>query len=202
MAKTKEAADRIGVTTATIRNWTGERGPYFDFVSKSARGGGGYRQFTDHDIRILAAIKALSDDGLSPAEIAANLETMRAAGWPDLPPLPPLPGHDNEVPMVTADAASGAIERTRDVLTAQIRALEGQIAKLEDQLAQERKERGQLQQRLDGLIDQRGQLAGQLQQLDTSGQRERQLYRAALIAAAVLALVLLAAVLVLALAGG
>ena len=198
--KTSEVARRLSISPASVRQWTQKNGPYAEFMSDSATGGK-RREFTDHDARILARVAELSASRMTQAEIAAELETMRAAGWPDLPPLPPLPDHDNDVPMVTADAASGAIERTRDVLTAQIRALEGQITRLESELTRERGQREQLQQRLDGLIDQRGQLAGQLQQLDTSGQRERQLYRAALIAAAVLALVLLAAVLVLAIGG-
>lgn len=202
MAKTKEVADRIGVTPATIRNWTGENGPYYEFVSEGARGGAGNRQFTDQDIRILAAVNDMSSERLPPAEIAANLESMRAAGWRDLPPLPPLPGHDNEVPTVSADAASAAIERTRDTLTVQIRALEGQITRLETDLTRERGQREQLQARLEDLRDERGQLVGQLQAVEASGQRERTLYRALLIAAAVVGLVLLAAVLIMALGGG
>jgi len=209
--KTSEVARRLNISPASVRQWTQENGPYADFMSDSATGGK-RREFTDKDARILARVAELSASRLTQAEIAAELEAMRAAGWPDLPPLPPLPGHDNDVPMVTADKAQSAIEKAHAVtdarvngLIAQIDQLEKQVTKLEAQLDQARQEHKQeahaLQDQLNELLDQRGQLAGQLQAVEAGGQRERTLYRAVLIAAAVLAVVLLAVVLIMATGG-
>lgn len=210
--KTGEVAKRLGVSTAAVRQWThATDGPYIEFLSASARGGKS-RQFTDQDVRILAAAKQLGEELRSFEEVRERLQEMQADEWRELPPLPPLAGHSDDIPMVTADAASGAIERTKERLTAEIRTLETQITrledqvvKLEDQLDQARQEHKQeahaLQHQLNELLDQRGQLAGQLQAVEAGGQRERTLYRAVLIAAAVLAVVLLAVVLIMATGG-
>lgn len=210
--KTSEAAHRLGVSPAAIRAWTLPTGPYADFMSSGGRGGK-RRDLTDQDVRILARVVELSASRMTQAEVAAELEAMRADGWRGLPALPPPPAYGNEIPTVSADAAAIAIDKTRDILMQQIRALEGEISRLEDALHEERQERRGLQIRLEDAIDQRANLAGRLTALEVStGQqvqaladsagRERALYTAVLIAAAVLAVVLLAAVVYMAVWGG
>jgi len=79
VTKTKDVADRIGVSTATIRIWTAEDGPFSPFISDEARGGRGrvQRNFTDEDVRVLAHAKMLSDSGMTLEQVAAALASMQ-----------------------------------------------------------------------------------------------------------------------------
>jgi DNA-binding transcriptional MerR regulator len=163
MIKTKHIADRIGVTTATIRHWTSPRSPYYSFMSDGARGGSGaVRRYTEHDMRVLTEIKAQSDDGQSPEKIAAHLAKLKAAGWVDLPDVPPLPDESSTRQVISLDAASLAIDKAREKLELQINVMEGQIGVLETALDTERQERRGLQQQLTEARELVGELRGRL----------------------------------------
>lgn len=68
---TKQTADRLKVTTNTIRNWSAI---YGDHLSDSAKPkGAGERRFTDLDITILEYIQGLKGEGSREDEIKARL---------------------------------------------------------------------------------------------------------------------------------
>jgi DNA-binding transcriptional MerR regulator len=117
MARTKEVADRINVSPATIRIWTADDGPFAQFISADARGTGGRRQryFSQHDTRILAHAKRLSDDGKTLDQIADELARMQADDWQA---LPVLPSEDSSAQLVTADAAALAVGKAQTALLA------------------------------------------------------------------------------------
>lgn len=68
---TKQTADKLNVTTNTIRNWSSI---YGDHLADSARPkGAGERRFTDRDITVLEYIKTLKSEGLREEQIKQRL---------------------------------------------------------------------------------------------------------------------------------
>lgn len=190
--KTKEVADRLGLDTSTVRVWSGR--DYLEFMSESAQGGGRRRYFTERDIQILAYVVQARDQGTLHEEIQQQLAAIRTDNWRGLPDVPPRPGHDNDIPMVTAEAASVAISKQAEKLNLQIVTLEGQISILEEALEEERGERKQLQGQLTETKEQLGELRGQLRAVEA--ERKPADYWLKIVAIAVLVTILVAAVVV------
>lgn len=69
----KHAAQRVGITTATLRAWERRYG-----VIAPHRSEGGYRLYGDHDVAVLRSMKHLVDQGWSAGLAAA--EAMRLDG--------------------------------------------------------------------------------------------------------------------------
>lgn len=68
---TKEAAQTLGVSVGTMRNWSDQ---YAAFLSETARPGHQpERRFTDHDITILTYIKQLRGEGMQAEQIRERL---------------------------------------------------------------------------------------------------------------------------------
>src|SRR6478609_576215 len=68
---TKEAAQVLGVSVGTMRNWSDQ---YADSLSETARPGHlPERRFTDHDITTLTYIKQLRSEGLQAEQIRERL---------------------------------------------------------------------------------------------------------------------------------
>lgn len=190
--KTKEVADRLGLDTSTIRVWSGR--DYIDFMSESAQGGGRRRHFTERDVQVLAYVVQARDEGTLHDEIRQQLVSMRQDNWRGLPDIPPKPGHDNEVPMVPAEAASIAISKQAEKLNLQIITLEKQVDLLEEALEEERGERKQLQTQLTETKEQLGELRGQLHVVEA--ERKPTDYWLKIIAIAVFATLVLAAIVI------
>lgn len=190
--KTKEVADRLGLDTSTVRVWSGR--DYLEFMSESAQGGGRRRHFTERDVQVLAYVVQQRDEGTLHEEIRAQLAAMKKDNWRGLPPVPPKPGYNNEVPMVTAEAASLAISKQAEKLNLQIVTLEGQIATLEEALEEERGERKQLQAQLTQAREELGELRGQLRAIET--ERKPASYWLKVMAGVVLATIVLAAIVI------
>jgi DNA-binding transcriptional MerR regulator len=168
MAKTKDVADRIGVSTATIRIWTAEDGPFSPFISEEARGGQGrtQRNFSPMDMRVMAHAKTLSDSGLTLEQVAEALAIMQDGGWVDLPAMPAMPGED--VSMVPAQAAEVMVRNVQHAL---------QVA--EGALEKEKTAHEQTRERLLDAREQIGELRGRLAAL--------RLYQVVLIVLAIVA---------------
>jgi len=190
--KTKEVADRLGLDTSTVRVWSGR--DYVEFMSESAQGGGRRRYFTERDVQVLAYVVQQRDEGTLHDEIREHLVSMKNDNWRGLPPVPPKPGYDNEVPMVTAEAASVAITKQAERLNLQIATLESQISVLEEALEEERGERKQLQTQLTEAREELGELRGQLRAIEV--ERKPAGYWLKVIAGVVFATIILAAIVI------
>jgi DNA-binding transcriptional MerR regulator len=74
---TKYAANRLNVTTNTVRNWSEQ---YAEYLSLSAQPGQqSERRFTEKDLTVLEYIKQLRSEGLKESEIKQRLAETRFA---------------------------------------------------------------------------------------------------------------------------
>jgi DNA-binding transcriptional MerR regulator len=90
MIKAGEVSKRLKVHANTIRNWADE---YSTFMSPDALGKspGGKRRFTEDDLRILATVAELRNQGIGSDKIRDALASGRRA---DI--IPPLPSPEEE----------------------------------------------------------------------------------------------------------
>ena len=209
--QTKELADLLGVSTASVRDWTINL--YKDYMSPTAQGGSGsVRQFSEQDARILALVGTLRADGMPHDDILAILEGYKADEWQDLPPLPVAPPGQGPISMIPRESAETAIQAQRQSLTREIAILSDRVEALEEQLADERQAHTETRETLTAQLmtatNELGELHGQLQAVDREREataaersRERQLLTRALVVVAVVAAVLLAVVVLMALSG-
>ena len=84
MLTTSGVARQLGVTPSTVRNYTKA---FSDFLSPGATPAEGQRQFTDKDLRVLAAAKSFLDLGQKYSQAADNLalidlDTLEEPGPP------------------------------------------------------------------------------------------------------------------------
>jgi MerR family transcriptional regulator, light-induced transcriptional regulator len=70
----KNAAARTGISTATLRAWERRYG-----LVQPKRSEGGYRLYSDEDIRLLQDVRAMIEKGFSVGEAIANIEERRTA---------------------------------------------------------------------------------------------------------------------------
>ena len=113
-----EAAAKVGIGASTLRTWAPR---YESFLSEYARRG--RRAFTDRDIAVLKAIKAMADEGLTHEAIIARLPAL---DFPDEAPIADeAPSGDTSVQgamqlvAVMATSHSAAIADTQQRLTQQ-----------------------------------------------------------------------------------
>ncbi len=197
--RTKDVAERLDVSTASVRQWTAD--VYPEFFSASARGGK-TREFTDRDVQILAAIAEMSKSNVGRDDIRIELTQIQANNWQALPPVPGLPIDDGEPQYIHREVAEKAVANVREVLDLQIAQLRREIDTLRESLEHERSRRVDLENELRDKERHLGELTGRLGSVDAERGRERRLLTYAVIAVAVTAAVLLAVVLLLALTPG
>lgn len=186
--RTTELSRRLGITDATIRQWT--RGEFKNYMSDSAQGGDGKRRFfTDTDTRILAYIASLTNNATSRDEIHATLKNMQSNEWRDLPPMPEAPAGQEPIRLVPESTAQTAIYEQRAAMMREITILEEQIEKLETNLKSESDGKAALQSELTVAREQIGELRGKLAERPSSD------YWLRLMAVAVLVAVVLTAAL-------
>ena len=152
--KPSEIADIIGVSASTIRAWSA--GEFKRYLTPSAQGGSGAsRHFTDLDARILWRVVSLKQQGFSAEAIHADLQRQQVNGWDDLPPLPDTVGAAR-VAVVPQAAADNALDYQRRALQREIAMLQERVSDLETKLDNERVGR-------DALLREIADLTGQLQ---------------------------------------
>jgi len=83
----KELADRLGVTSNTVRRWCDDFHPFLTPTASPPKGKA--RVLSDLDVRILHYIGQARDLGHTIESITARLDSMQAADWQDLPDIPP-----------------------------------------------------------------------------------------------------------------
>lgn len=210
--RTKEAADRLGVSTATIRLWSAAKnGPYTEFLTDMAKGGGHQRELTDFDVRLLWQVRLLSDAGHTQEEIRGILAKMRDGGYSNLPDLPSSP-EEGRALTVSVDAVQAALERQKGAYETRVMVLTTERDHLADALAlaqQDRaaseQQRAALQADYNRVSVELGELRGELRTYEarlTDAHDNRRTYARIALVLVIVALVLLAAVVLLALQTG
>lgn len=206
--KTHELAKWLGLSPNTVRVWT--RGEFKTYLTPTAQGGEGrYRNFDDHDARVVAFIAALKQQNTPVKEIHMTLTQLQENNWEDLPPMPLAPPGEGPVMMMPREAAERAIDTQKNTLMRQIAVMEEKVEDLSLQLEQEREqhqqERRQLQTELVEAKENLGELRGQLSAVATQQElvnqertRERKLLMRGLTILAIVAVVLLVALIALA----
>ena len=82
MLTVKEVADRLGKSPSTVRNYHAQFGDYLDQADRSA---GQDREYTDHDLVVLATVASMKKAKKKNAAIRASLDAGILA---DVPPDP------------------------------------------------------------------------------------------------------------------
>jgi DNA-binding transcriptional MerR regulator len=129
--KPAQAAAFLELGTSTVRAWSLEFGSYLS--STGAGGEGRYRDFTEHDLRVLAFIKMLKYSGRAVPEVHAALKVLQQSDWRDLPALPAAQS-SAQFPVVPAVAADMALDEQRRALLREIAILQERIEDLEQRL--------------------------------------------------------------------
>jgi DNA-binding transcriptional MerR regulator len=156
--KPEQLARKLGITSATLRNWA--RKDFTEFLSPNAQGeNGSKRSFNDEDVRILAWVAALRGQNTANDKIKAILKSARAEDWKHLPELPPdeEPTGDMIPREVVEVRLSGMQEQYNLRVQALARERDEAVNRLEavqKELASTRSETNMLRQKLMEVTDQ------------------------------------------------
>ncbi len=183
---TKSVADRIGISSATLRLWT--TSDYREYFSKSAQGDGTRRVWTEHDVQVAAMIVELKQAGMGGDDIRATLASMKEGEWKGLPDVP------SELPSVQAmqEIADTRLNEREKALRSQIALLAGEVDELRGALDAERETSTALREQLTSKEREWGEALGQLKAL--TGERRSVVFWLAVIAGVVVFVVVLAGV--------
>lgn len=83
----KDTAEKIGVSTPTLKRWLAEFGEFMIDPDEPPKPGKSH-VLNDHNIQALYLVSTLRDTGYSLDQITERLTEMRRDGWRDLPELP------------------------------------------------------------------------------------------------------------------
>ena len=184
MMRPSEVADRLDVSTASIRSWSAD---FAEFLSSKAAGGEGrHRAYDEQDARVLAVVGILKLEGMTKDDIRATLITMQDEDWIDLPPMPAAPPGVGPVPMIPAHSAATEIQTLHVSHMREIAILEDRIDTLETQLTEANADRVQVRQDLSQARADLARLEGER----TAETRERKFVYIVMLAVAIVAAVL------------
>jgi DNA-binding transcriptional MerR regulator len=146
--KTKELADWLGMSTASIRLWATED-EFAPYLSPAGAGGDGKtRSFNDQDARILAFIGGLKRQGWGREQIYLALDDLQAKDWRDLPDMPAAPLSMRSVQMIPELAAENALSTQKAALMREITLLGERVEQLEQLVVTERQQAMEKQEAL------------------------------------------------------
>lgn len=146
--KTKELADWLGVSAASIRLWATDD-EFARYLSPTGAGGEGKtRAFSDEDAQIIAYIALLKRQGLNRDEIFLTLDQMQQDDWLNLPPMPPAPSSMRSLRMIPEMAADTALSSQKTSMLREIAILEDRVEDLEERLSDERSKSSEKQEAL------------------------------------------------------
>jgi DNA-binding transcriptional MerR regulator len=134
----QQVADRIGKHSNTVRNYARQ---FSAFLSPEPSKGD-IRTFTDDDVRILAFISRLSDNGMPYEDITQALKRKLDEGTPFPPVLPPPPTSEPQGLITVAEMESKLATKDAKIaeLEARVEELRKQIMGLVEQHREERRE--------------------------------------------------------------
>jgi DNA-binding transcriptional MerR regulator len=88
--KPHEVASQLNIGVSTVRAWSNQ---FNDYLSPTAQGGDGrYRDFGEHDLRVISFISGLKKRSTPIEQIYSQLQQLQADNWQDLPYLSEGPG--------------------------------------------------------------------------------------------------------------
>lgn len=88
--KPHEVASQLNIGVSTVRAWSNQ---FNDYLSPTAQGGDGrYRDFGEHDLRVLSFINGLKKRSTPIEQIYSQLQQLETNDWQDLPFLSEGPG--------------------------------------------------------------------------------------------------------------
>lgn len=126
--KPHEVARVLDIGVSTVRAWSAQ---YAEFMSPSAQGGGGrYRDFADHDIRVLHLINAMKRRAIPAEELHMALKRLQADDWRDLPYLSEAPPTSAAMPVVP----EAALTTQQTLLLREITGLRERVNELQGRL--------------------------------------------------------------------
>lgn len=163
--KSKELATWLNIAPVTVRLWSSQ---YGEFLSPSARGGGKTRVFSDRDMRVLAYVASMKQDGRGRDDITASLRRLQGDEWRELPDMPAAPPGVEPISVIPREAAEAKIDAQRGALMREISVLQDTVERLENDLKVERAERAALTQQLIEAREKLGELRGQLSGVNRS----------------------------------
>lgn len=178
---TKEVATRVGVSTATLRLWTTQ--DYKAFFTPDAQGDGKRRTWRDHDVKLAKLIAEMRSQNMDADDIIATLQTMRANDWKGLPEMP------DALPSLAAvqKVAETRLDEREKALRSHIATLAGEIETLRTELRTERQRSTELGEQLSAKERALGLAQGELEAMKAADRRERRLWLAVVIVAAIAA---------------
>lgn len=149
--KTGEVADRLGVSTQTVRNWKEEWREYLSPHLLNS-GSGQPLIFYERDVRVLATVAACKEQQFTTEDIKRVLEDE--ANWVDVPPLPS--------PAEEAARASVQLVPLSEYRR-EIRALTDERDRLAEERDKARQKLEEAQGRIEELKETVGKLTGELE---------------------------------------
>ncbi|MEL6272435.1 MAG: MerR family transcriptional regulator [Chloroflexota bacterium] len=178
---TKEVADRLGRSTATMRLWTTQE--YKAYFSDGAQGDGTRRVWNDRDLQIATLIHELKVEGMQTDSILATLNAVRDNDWQGLPESP------DALPSLAAvkQVADTRLDEREKALRMQISTLSVEVDNLRTELKDTRAENTQLRDRLTERERELGRAQGQLEELRKQDTRQTRLWLAVIVGALVAA---------------
>jgi DNA-binding transcriptional MerR regulator len=134
--KPLQLAAKLEVSTSAVRAWSVE---FAQYLSPTGAGGNGrHRDFNQHDINVLAHIKALKALGRSAPEVHHELKSLMENDWIGLPAFQDTISNMMNVPGVPIVAADMAIDEAKKALLREIVMLNERLEKAEQQISAER----------------------------------------------------------------
>jgi DNA-binding transcriptional MerR regulator len=156
--RSKEVADRVGVSDQTIRDWAGR---YKEYLSPGANPEkGAIREYTLEDVRVFATVKRESDRRLPVGEIKTILDGGKLVEEVPEAPTPDdetVPATEHALALQRINVLQRELERTR---AAHERELERLVTRLDDSEGK----REQTEQQLQDLRERIGQLRAERDQ--------------------------------------
>lgn len=131
-----DVANRLKISDSTVRQWTRF---YAAFLTASAVPDKGERRdYTLHDLQILALVKNRSDHSVRRDDITVELERLQADDWRGLPPLEDLTRRPEGSELVPVETAQAIVQVERVAMQREITQLSEQVRELRAELASER----------------------------------------------------------------
>ena len=137
-----DIANRLKVSDSTVRQWTRL---YADFLTASAVPDKGERRdYTLHDLQVLALVKNRSDRSIRRDDITAELAQLQRDDWRSLPPLEELTRMPEGSDLVPVETAQAIVQVERVAMQREINTLQESVRELKAELGSERSDKESL----------------------------------------------------------